>query len=100
MSITLKFEVKSVGKIVYNEKEVGDFTEKLLKIADTQPEGERHPFTNALISAYEKGGIESAFEVLTRSALRGEFQDSIIKELNRECNSKMSPLYVEFTPHD
>lgn len=100
MPITLKFEVKSVGKIVYNEKEVEDFTEQLLKIADTQPEGERLPFTNALISAYVSGGIEHSLEVLTRSALREGFQDSIIKKLNKECNSKMSPLSVEFTPHD
>jgi len=99
MSITLKFEVKSVGKIVYNEEEVVLFSKKL-RVAAAQSKEERLPFNNALISAYENGGIESALEVLTRSALREEFQDSIIKKLNKECNSKMSPLSVEFTPHD
>ncbi len=100
MSITLKFEVKSVGKIVYNEKEVVEFSKALLRVASEQLTEERLPFTNALISAYEKGGIESSLEVLTRSALREEFQSSIIKKLNKECNSKMSPLSVEFIPHD
>lgn len=100
MSITLKFEVKSVGKIVYNETEVVEFSKALLRVASEQPTEERPPFTNALISAYKKGGIEPALEVLVRGALREEFQDSIIKKFNKECNSKMSPLSVEFTPHD